>query len=344
MELTRNDSKMLQGLAVMAMVALHLFNRYDYQGLFQPLVFIKGIPLSFYIGQLSDFCVFCFAFCSGYAHMKLYEEKNCYRNRLKGLLRLLIRYWIIIAVFSVISCIVGSSYYMPGTFSALMGNVFLYNINYNGAWWYMWAYALIVLISPMIIRLVKKYHPIFVLTVGFMIYCIAYYVRFNFSTSNLLLSKIGPFGMTLFEYIVGCICYKTRFISWLYKGWEKLSSWLRIVISVLIILGLLLFRTLVVQSLFVAPFSGAFIMILFHFWKKPKWIRKLFLFVGEHSTTIWLTHMFFYLYLFKNLVYTVQYPILIFALMILLTSGVSYFLHVIEKPIMTALSLDKTAG
>ena len=38
MELSRNDTKMLQGLSVLAMVWLHLFDR-DYTGLFTPLIF-----------------------------------------------------------------------------------------------------------------------------------------------------------------------------------------------------------------------------------------------------------------------------------------------------------------
>ena len=68
MEFSKNDSKMLQGLSVLAMVWLHLFDR-DYTGLFSPVLFVGGVPLSFYLGQLSDFCVFGFAFLSGYAHM-----------------------------------------------------------------------------------------------------------------------------------------------------------------------------------------------------------------------------------------------------------------------------------
>lgn len=64
---------MLQGLSVLAMLCLHLFDR-NYQNLFQPLIFVGGIPFSFYVAQLSDFCVFGFAFCSGYAHMTMYSE------------------------------------------------------------------------------------------------------------------------------------------------------------------------------------------------------------------------------------------------------------------------------
>lgn len=337
MELSREDSKMLQGLAVMAMVALHLFNRNDYQGLFQPLVFIKGIPLSFYIGQLSDFCVFGFAFCSGYAHMKMCEQQDFYKRRLKGLARLLIKYWIIIAVFSIISIIIGSSAFMPGSLMTLLGNVFLFDISYNGAWWYMWVYALIVLISPLILKFVKKAHPVLVLAIGFVVYCAAYYVRFDVQTANYFVSRFGPFGMTVFEYLVGCVCYKIQFFSRLHKKWAMFPPMLRTVISVFILVGLLLFRTLGIQSLFVAPFSGMLIITIFQFWEKPELIKKLFLLVGEHSTTIWLTHMFFYLYLFKNLVYSAQYPLLIFCFMLLITISISTGLEFIERPLFKKL-------
>ena len=37
MELTKKDTKMLQGLSVLAMVWLHLFDTNNYQGLFEPL-------------------------------------------------------------------------------------------------------------------------------------------------------------------------------------------------------------------------------------------------------------------------------------------------------------------
>lgn len=263
MELTKNDSKMLQGLAVMAMVILHLFDRMDYQELFRPLIFFKEIPLSFYIAQLSDFCVFCFAFCSGYAHMKLSEQTGYYSRRLHGLLRLLVQYWIIIVVFSIVSISTGSGSFMPGNLKTLAGNVFLYKITYNGAWWYMWAYTLIVLISPAILRLCKKWHPLLMLTAGFGIYCLAYYVRFNMDQPGFLLDKFGPFGMTLFEYIVGCVCYRIKFFTWTYRYWNRFRPvWRRLMASVIII-ALLVFRTLIVPSLFVAPCSGPLLLHCF---------------------------------------------------------------------------------
>ena len=118
MELSKRDTKMLQGLSVLAMVCLHLFDTTSYKGLFQPLVFIKGIPLSFYFGQISDFCVFGFAFCSGYAHLKLYEQPNYFKHRLKSLLILMINFWIVLILFTVVSVCAGQSSFMPGIYGS----------------------------------------------------------------------------------------------------------------------------------------------------------------------------------------------------------------------------------
>ena len=72
--LTRYDTKMLQGLSVLAMVVLHLFDSVDFQGLYTPLLYLAGKPVIFYFAQLSDFCVMGFAFCSGYG---LYKKYMC---------------------------------------------------------------------------------------------------------------------------------------------------------------------------------------------------------------------------------------------------------------------------
>lgn len=79
MELSKNDTKMMKGLSDFAMVCLHLFCR-SYEGLYEPLLFINDVPVSFCIAQLSDFCVFGFAFCSGYGQMAIYSKKIITEN------------------------------------------------------------------------------------------------------------------------------------------------------------------------------------------------------------------------------------------------------------------------
>ena len=337
MELTKNDSKMLQGLSVLAMVWLHLFDR-DYTDLFTPILFGGGIPYSFYIAQLSDFCVFGFAFLSGYAHMMQSSQAGYYKRRLKGLLSVFCSYWLILIVFSILGIVVGQGDYMPGTPKKFVLNALTLENSYNGAWWYMFTYAILLLISPILLKWVKHSHPIVVLGIGLAIYCLAYYVRFNLDYSNWFLYKFGASGMTLFEYLLGALALKYQVFTRIYRIWEKIPKAARWLLAAVLMIGMLYGRTKVVPNLFVAPVTGFVVMTLFHFWNKPQVVKKAFLLVGRHSTNIWLTHMFFYSVMFKNLVYIAKYPLLVFAFMLAITIPLSMLLQLAERPIQKRIA------
>lgn len=337
MELTKNDSKMLQGLSVLAMIWLHLFDR-DYTGLFAPIIFWGGVPCSFYIAQLSDFCVFGFAFLSGYAHMMQSSQAGYYQRRLKGLLSVFCSYWLILIVFSIVSIAIGQGDYMPGSFKKFLLNALSLENSYNGAWWYMFSYAVLVVISPVLLKWVKRCHPVIVLGIGLVIYCVAYFVRFKLGYSNWLLGKFGPFGMTLFEYLLGALALKYQVFTRIHIISEKLPKAAYWLLATALMLGMLYGRTKVVPSLFVAPVTGFVVMSLFHFWNKPQVVKRAFLLVGRNSTNIWLTHMFFYLVIFKNLVYIAKYPLLIFALMLAITIPLSMLLQLVERPIQKRIA------
>lgn len=338
MELTKDDSKMLQGLSVLAMVWLHLFDR-DYTGLYTPLVFVGGVPLSFYFGQLSDFCVFGFAFLSGYAHMLQYGQNGYYKRRLKGLLALFCTYWLIMVVFSAIGIAVGQGSYMPGSLKKFVLNALTLESSYNGAWWYMFAYAVLVLISPAVLKRMKDGKPIIVLGLGFVVYFSAYFIRFKIGKSNWILGKLGPLGMTFFEYLLGAAAFKYSFFSVLYRYYSKTPQGVRRTLCGALFVGMLYGHTEIVPSLFIAPVTGFVVMLIFHLWSKPEWVKDFFLFVGKHSTNIWLTHMFFYSVMFKNFVYVAKYPLLIYALMLAISITLSMVLQKMERPIQKRIAL-----
>ena len=83
-ELTRVDTKSLKGIAILMMLCLHLFDR-DYTNLYQPLLYLDNVPISYYLGQISDCCVVLYAFCSGYGHYITSGKQGAYKRRLRGL-------------------------------------------------------------------------------------------------------------------------------------------------------------------------------------------------------------------------------------------------------------------
>ena len=73
MELTKEDNQMAKGLAIIGMVALHLFCRLGKLP-YTPVVYIGGTPLIYYIGLFGDLCVPIYCICSGYAHYVLMQK------------------------------------------------------------------------------------------------------------------------------------------------------------------------------------------------------------------------------------------------------------------------------
>ena len=56
MDITKRDSKMLKGIAILAMLMLHLFCRRDNLP-YTPLLWIGDTPLIYYFGLFGDICV-----------------------------------------------------------------------------------------------------------------------------------------------------------------------------------------------------------------------------------------------------------------------------------------------
>ena len=289
------------------------------------------MPLSFYLGQISDFCVMGFAFCSGYAHLVQYEQPGYFHRRLKGLATLMVNYWIILVVFSVVSIIAGHGETMPGSITEFIKHVFLLEKNYNGAWWYLHTYVLIVLISPIILKSLERF-PHVTLALSFLLYCIAFYVRFYMESTSWLLGKFGPFGMTLFEYVLGAYFFQLRLFSLIWKRGSGVNKKVRCVVSVILLLTMTYAHTKIIGNLFIAPATGIVIIMIFHFWSKPQGIENAFVFFGTHSTNMWLTHMFFFSTLFTNFVYIAKYPLPIFTLLIAITLSISTLLKMIQLP------------
>ena len=333
--LTRLDTKMLQGLSVLAMVLLHLFDRVDYAALYTPILYLGGHPVIFYIAQLSDFCVMGYAFCSGYALYKQYgqkrEVKEYYQDRLRSLKILLMNYWIILFLFTIVSVVVKNGKQMPGSLLEFIGNFTTVKTTYNGAWWYLFIYILLVLISSFIFKCCNKVSSWLMLVITFVIYISAYYIRFYYVSSNWFIIKYGVFGMTLFEFMIGAICAKEKWIEKARRVVEKVPVLVRVVVSCVLIAGMLIGHTLILPSLFVAPFTGLVIIFIFSLWQKPLWMQQIFLCLGKHSTNIWLIHMFFYLYIFKDFVFVGRYPIVILLLMLAVTIGCSEVIQRILK-------------
>lgn len=340
MELTREDTQKAKGVAILGMVMLHLFCRLD-ELPYTPWIWIRETPLVYYLGLFGDVCVPIYCFCSGYAHYLLGEKHGTqYGNViLKKLLRFLSHYWIVVALFCMIGLITGHGDTIPGSVFTFLGNILLYRISYNGAWWFVVTYVFLCALSPISIKLTKRLPPAILIGVSGVTYLASYLFRFRFPLSipNAVLDwawqQFVLLGTSQFGYMIGMVCRKNRCLAGLRKYlYEKPAARH---ISVRIIIIVLPFAAFLghcmVQSAIVAPITAASVLLWLYLCSHPAWVNWILLFLGRHSTNIWLTHMFFYLTLFSNLVFVAKYPLLIFVFMMMLCLCSSWLIDGIEK-------------
>lgn len=340
-ELTKQDTNMTKGLAIIFMVLLHLFCRLD--NLPYECLKIGGVPLVYYIGQFADCCVVIYCFCSGYALdllcSKFNKAKDYYNSRLKSILKFLINFWIVLVLFSIVGLIFDKSGTIPGSVKDFLGNFFLYNLSYNGAWWFVFIYVLLVLLSRPIYQIINKVHPLIVNMFVFGIYLVAYFQRFrnllhfDIPVLNWLIVRLALLGTSILPFVWGMYFYKYKLFSKIRCFvYNHFKNWQVALISGFMALAMTVGHG-IVPSLIIAPFTGILTIVLFNIVNKGKCGTAIFDFFGNHSTNIWLTHMFFYSVLFKDFIFVAKYPVLIFLLMMATTVCCSYVINLIYNPI-----------
>ncbi len=354
MELTRRESQMLKGLAILAMVVLHLFQVRDYQGIFTPLATVGGESLVFWFALLADFCVPIYCFCAGYAHALLLEKdgKRYIPNSAMRVLKFLLNYWIVLCLISLAVLLLGRAKAFGLRPSSFLKDFFLLSCNFNGAWWFVATYVLLVALSPIVLRLLRRMPWWLSVALFGAIYVAAYLIRFQkiplfelqtWRWDGFWLSRQAVLlGTSLFPYVTGVAFFQQKWFS-RWRGYLDEFDRPRLVRALsVVVFALLLIGHGLVPSLIIAPITGIVAICAFVLPRRGKVVEAIFVFLGEHSTNIWLTHMFFYIAPFAGLVYLAKYPPLVLLFMLALTIGSSYVIGVAHKA--SVKLIDKAAG
>ncbi len=340
LELTKKQIAMTKGIAILFMLLLHLFCNKAYEGLFQPWILIKGVPLIYYFALFGDCCVAIYCFCSGYGLMIGYQKNNegYHKRNIIRLAKLYLNYWVIFVIFVIIlGFIFNKVDFMLGNPKVvLLAFLGLDTEYYNGAWWFLTTYIFLVLLSPFLNRLTLKLPSGVVIGASVILYVLAYLQRFkgllffDVEVLDWAVSQLAYLGTSLFPFMVGAVFAKNRVYSQLAKVADRFPF--KNVICLLVI-GFMIVAHGMVQTLFVAPFTGIVFICVFNLLDKPSGMNEFFLFIAKHSTNLWLTHMFFYMVYFRKLVFMPKYPLFIYMWLVLLCLGASYVIQAIYVPL-----------
>ena len=318
---TKQDAKMTQGLAILSMLVLHLFCRLGTDVYGTPLIWLNDkVPLVYLFGFFAEICVPLYSLAAGFAQEHLFEQgQSTLKARLKRILKLMKTYWVVVALFSIIG-LIKQDPLMPGSLTDFLKALVLIH-SYNGAWWFLHSYIILLLIPPVILLYPVKHLDLkwggalctFATILWYLLgrfglrlskYCEQEWLHFILIEMENLIGILPPvwFGglmcrYRLFDDIEECLVKKVPD--------EKKQKWLFLSVIIILFIGFY-----VIHKAVLASFNAVAVFLIFNLWKKDSVIERAMLFLGKHSTNIWLTHMFFYLFLFPGLVQRLKLPIL----------------------------------
>lgn len=137
------------------------------------------------------------------------------------------------------------------------------------------------------------------------IYVVAYYFRMihpihiSVNVINYIINALVLYGTSQLSYVVGLL-FRKYFVMTKLK--EKLNN--KQVVGIILMLVSVLLH-IVVKSMIVAPFTGLIFITGFLLIDiKIPFLEKVLLFLGKHSTNVWLLHMQFYMIFFSKLIFS----------------------------------------
>lgn len=352
MRYRKEDAQMTQGLAILCMVVLHLFCRVGSDVLGTPLLWLDSeTPFVFWFGFFAEICVPVYSLCTGYAQQLLWEGgRSGIRERTGRILRLMRNYWIVLVLFCALGLVFDKTNTVPGSLGQFLKSIVLLH-SYNGAWWYLNTYIILLALPPVVLLLpVHKMK----LTPG-LLFCGAFHVfwyllnKFGFipdaasapaALQFLRKELVNLVGILPYIWVGGLLCK--------YRAVERLWDWFGQVIpakgrkTVLLTVAISGFVAAnIIHKAVLMGFAAVAVFLLFNMWEKGQRTRKAMLFLGRHSTNIWLVHMFFYSGFLREPVLAVRYPVLMLGVLLALCICSSYVIIQIDRWILFCITRIK---
>lgn len=296
--LTKEETLQFKGNAILIMIFLHLFNKESNVALCEVNLFFLAKPLVFQLSKFAGICVWLYVFLSGYGLYISYQKKT-YANPWKRILKLYINFWIVFVLFIPLACYLRPDHY-PGTIWDLIKNITGWHPTYNGEWWFLFPYVLLVLTSNPIFRITKSCTlPKFVLLISgvyILSSLIFYFFRETLEVNRCLFIFVIYFSF-LYSFLLGVFFAKFDLFKIL-KEKIKIESLSTNILCSFFLIIILLLPTFITKSFF-SVINLILFICLFSILKKPKWFRFFMEKLEHQSTNMWLVHSFFLLLSFS---------------------------------------------
>lgn len=318
--ITKDETFVLKGFAILIMLFLHLFLNINRVNELDNLILIKDIPLSYWLTRFTCICVSLYMFLSGYGLYIVFKRKTPMHN-LKRIGFLYLNVLLVAIVFLPLSFFFPS---LGWNFDAL--TVF-YNLSgfypYNAEWWFLFPWALVCLVSRYILFFLDSHKTWLVLLISCILYLGVRLFIHQYGEGRLVvppmrwLHELGQFFVLSFSFLLGASCAKHGILTYV-QQLAKDSKFVSLC-SVILFLLIVYIRIFYIPIGLFEPFIAVMFCCVIVMNNRFRWLDKILIGLGRESTNMWLIHTFFCYYYFHDFIYSFRFPILIYLTLIIVS-------------------------
>lgn len=327
--ISKDRSVIIRGVAILAMLWLHLFNILKNVALCGPMASVCGMPWTHWLTAACN-PVMLFVLLSGYGHY-LTRERTSFRQLCKRVGRLYVVWWVVLAVFVGVAQVMEPGRYLGNAWE-VVGNALAWQVTFNAEAWFLFPYAMLSLSSKALFALLDRAGEVVTLLVTLMIYASCSWLVKDEQVQALgiphSLYMLLLYGRLIFFFMVGAwMCRHAGSFTRVSLG--RWWLWGALLLAVVV-------QCLVRREMMYVWYTPLVAILLSHAPLAPV-VQRVLTVLGRYSMPMWLVHTWFAYYLFKDYVYALRYPVLIFLALTLVSLATSWVVMQAVRPLLRRL-------
>ena len=332
--MTKRESSILKGIAIMLMLVHHLFYADVIYETMDIRFFLLNREQLIWFGMFGKACVALFVFVTGYGitkSMKAVSAEKLGTYIIKRYVKLIFPFLFIYLLALIAAAISGMLVNTYGSglnmlYHAVVDALGLANLlgtpTLNGTWWYMSLAVTLIVLVPLINIVCNRFGVLGTILLGILV---PVYIGNN-EADNL--------RWYMMSAVVGVICARESSLDQL-RAWCN-TLFKRIVLLVVSLFGIIFLGEMCWQIghyWILDAVIALFFAILVSYIGRIPLVSTLLSRLGKHSMNIFLTHSFLFYYYCRGFIYGFHYPILIYLALLLTSLALSIVIELLKKAI-----------
>lgn len=330
--MTKIESKIINGIAIIMMLIHHLFGD---AGLMESY----GVSFEFWhedvlliLSETGKICVALFVFVSAYGitkSVKNLKEENMIIMIKKRYFKIMFSYWFIFLGAYILALCTGR---VKQTYGDTNYNIIYNSIidmlglsdligtpTLNATWWYMAYGVTLIILVPVVYYLCKRIGSIGVIIFGITI------------PGFMCLDKLSTFRWYMMVVVFGVVTAEINLYEKIKSIDDSFKKYTICICSCVVCILMMILRHKIGEYWLIDAIISCTFPIIAYILEQYKMLRDTFAFLGKHSMNIFMTHTFIYYYYLRDYIYNFRKPFVIFWTVLLASIILSIIIELIKR-------------